>query len=456
MRGEKRVAGISDMTKGSPTKLLLRFAAPAIVGNMVEQLYILADRAIVGRYVGADAFSAVGAGGALIFLFMSLSIGTQTGIGILTAQYYGAGDREGVEGAIRNGAYVVLSEAAFMTVLAFLLTEPLLGLLGTPPALMGDAAVYMKVYLAGQISIAACFSTFQVLRALGNSRVPMLIVVFSSVCNIVLDLLFVVWFPMGVFGAALASTLSQTLAALLCLIYAFRALPYFKEAFRSLRPDCRMLGKTIRLSLPAGAQNLFVYGSGSALQWVVNSFGVTAIGAFTATSQTESLIRHVYLGIGSAVAAFTGQNVGAGNLERAREGAASAAKITLGVSAGLTAFFWIFGEAFMGLLVDDQEMVSLAAAGIRITGSFFLAMGAVQALHHFLGGAGDTVYPMKNSAVEAVSRIGLALVLTGNSAAGVWGIWITGGLSWTLAAVLSFRRYVTGEWREKGLVERNG
>ncbi len=448
------MAEILDMTKGSPTKLLLRFAAPAIVGNMVEQLYILADRAIVGRYVGAEAFSAVGAGGALIFLFMSLSIGTQTGIGILTAQHYGAGDRGGVTSAIRNGAYVVLSEAALMTVLAFIFTEPFLKLLGTPSALVGDAAVYMKVYLAGQISIAACFSAFQVLRALGNSRVPMLIVVFSSVCNIVLDLLFVVWFPMGVFGAALASTLSQTGAALLCLIYAFWTIPYFREAFQSPRPDGKMLRKTIRLSLPAGAQNLFVYGSGSALQWIVNSFGVTAIGAFTATSQTESLIRHVYLGIGSAVAAFTGQNVGAGDTSRAKKGAASAAKITLAVSLGLTVLFGAFGESLMGLLVDDEEMVSLAAAGIRITGSFFLSMGAVQALHHFLSGAGDTVYPMKNSAVEAVSRIGLALILTGNSAAGVWGIWLTTGLSWTLAALLSFRRYVTGEWREKCLVEQ--
>ncbi|MCI8466065.1 MAG: MATE family efflux transporter [Lachnospiraceae bacterium] len=448
--------GLSDMTKGSPTRLLLWFAAPAIIGNMVEQLYLLADRAIVGRYVGADAFSAVGATGALIFMFMSLSIGTQTGIGILVAQHYGAGDQEGVTSSIRNGAYVVLSEAALMTVLALILTEPLLTLLGTPPELMKDASVYMKVYLAGQISIAACFSTFQVLRALGNSRVPMLIVVFSSVLNIGLDLLFVVRFSLGAFGAALASTLSQTVAAILCLIYAFWTISYFREAFQKPGPDKQMLKKTIRLSLPAGAQNIFVYASGSALQWIVNSFGVTAIGAFTATSQTESLIRHIYLGIGSAVAAFTGQNIGAGNTERVKKGAASAAKITLILSLCLAAFFWIFGEMFMGLLVDDEKMVDLAAAGIRITGIFFLSMGGVQILHHFLSGAGDTVYPMKNSAIEAVSRIGLALILTGNSKVGVWGIWITTGLAWTLAALLSLRRYFTGEWREKRLVEEKG
>ena len=446
------MAGLSDMTTGSPTKLLLRFAVPAIVGNMVEQFYILADRAIVGNHVGAGAFSAVGAAGAPIFMFMALFIGTQTGIGILTAQHYGAEDEEGVASVIRNGAYVVLLEAAVMTVLAMFLSEPLLRALGTPDELMADAAAYMKFYLAGQISIAACFAAFQVLRALGNSKVPMLIVVFSSFMNIGLDLLFVTVFSLGTTGAALASTLSQTAAAILCLLYAFRAIPYFKQAFQKPKPDKSMLIKTVRISLPAGAQNIFVYASGSVLQWIVNSFGVTAIGAFTATSQTESLIRHIYLGLGSAVAAFTGQNIGAGNFQRVKQGAVAAAKLTLIFSLILTTFFWLFGKAFMGILVNDKAIVDLAASGIRISGLFFLSMGALQALHHFLSGAGDTVYPMKNSGMEGVIRIGLALILTGNSAAGVWGIWITTGLAWTLAALLSLKRYFKGTWRDKRLV----
>ena len=452
------MAKLLDMTEGSPARLLLRFSVPAVVGNLAEQLYLLADKAIVGRYVGAGAFSAVGATNAPIFVFMSLCIGTQTGIGILTAQHYGAGDKKGVASVIRNGAYVLLAEALFMTLLAMFLTEPLLKLLGTPPQLLADAAVYMKIYLAGLVSISLCFGAFNVLRALGNSRVPMAVIVFSSLLNVGLDLWFVLGFRAGVAGAALATALSQTAAAAVCLIYAFRTVPYFKEAFRTGRPRKDMILKTVVVSLPASGQNAFTYISGSVLQKIVNGFGVTAIGAFTATSQMESLIRHIYLGLGSAVAAYTGQNVGAGIEWRVKKGAVSAAGISAAVSFALAALFLGAAGPVMSVFVEEPEMVALAARGMRILSLFLIFMGLAQVYHHFLNGAGDTVYPLVNGAVEAVVRMALAAVLTGwifgGGLMGAGGIWVSTGFAWAVSAASVYLRYRRGRWRAKSLVDR--
>ncbi len=449
------MAKLMDMTDGSPSRLLLRLAWPAVVGNLAEQLYLLADKAIVGRYVGAEAFSAVGAVSAPVFVFMSLCIGTQTGIGILTAQYYGAGDHRGVASVIRNGAYVILLESLVMTLLAMFFSEPLLRLLGTPESLMADAVTYMKIYLAGLTSISVCFSCFHVLRALGNSGVPMAVVVFSSLLNVGLDLYFVAVLKAGVAGAALATALSQTAAAAACVIYGFVSVPYFREAFRSLRPEKDMVRRTVLVSLPAGGQNAFTYISGSLLQSIVNGFGVTAIGAFTATSQMESLIRHIYLGLGAASAAFTGQNMGAGLERRAREGAGAAVRISAAVSFVLAVTFLAGAGPIMSVFVEDPAMVELAARGMRILSLFFVWMGTAQVFHHFLNGAGDTVYPLVNGAVEAAARIlfaaALALWIPGG---GVGGIWTATGLAWLVSAVSVYLRYRQGRWRGKSLVRK--
>ncbi len=446
------MAQFSDMTEGSPARLLIRFAIPAVIGNMVEQLYMVADRAIVGQYVGPQAFSAVGATSALIYVFMSVCVGLESGTGVVVAQHYGAGNGENVAFAIRNGLLTAIAAAVVMAFLSLILTVPLLNLLGTPDYLLSDAAAYMMIYLAGLPALAVCFTSFHILRALGNSRIPMVFLAVSSVMNVILDLLFIICFHMGVAGAALATVLSQTTAAVLCLCYAYRKVSYFKQAVKSSGFNSVILGQIVKIAVPSGGQYAFTYLSVSVLQSVVNGFGLAAIGAFTATSQVESLIRHIYLGIAAAMSAYTGQNIGAGKKERVQLGMKAAMKLLAVLSALLLAVFWLFGRSVMSLFVTDAGIVGLSSAGIKITSLFFMGLGIKEVLHSLLSGAGDAVYPMIGGAAEVVCRVSLAFLLTQITWIGVRGIWLTTGLVWMISALLALWRYFSGAWKDKALV----
>lgn len=211
-----------DMTTGKPSKLLLQFAIPLIIGNLFQQAYTLADRVIVGQFVGADAYSAVGATTALTNLFMSVCMGMSIGAGVVVAQYFGAKDEKNTASAIINSAYISLILAVVTTVIAMFATRPLLTLLKTPSSLMEDAVSYMLIFNGGLLAVSAYYTPFSILRALGDSKTPLIFLILCSLLNIVLDIIFVVPLQMGVAGAAIATILSQAIAAVLCLTYAYK------------------------------------------------------------------------------------------------------------------------------------------------------------------------------------------------------------------------------------------
>ena len=206
------------MTKGSPIKLLIQFSIPILIGNLFQQVYTLADRIIVGRFVGDIAFSAIGATNALSMTFMSMCMGAAIGTGVVVSQYFGAKDKKGTESSIANGSYTCILIAFVMTAIALLTTKPILLLLNTPQSLLPDALTYMYIFMGGLIAVAAYFTPFSILRALGDSKTPLTFLVLCSLLNIVLDLLFVVVFKTGVAGAAIATVLSEAIAAVLCEI----------------------------------------------------------------------------------------------------------------------------------------------------------------------------------------------------------------------------------------------
>lgn len=209
-----------DMTKGSPIKLLLQFSIPILLGNLFQQIYTLADRIIVGRFVGDTAFSAIGATNALSMMFMSMCMGAAIGTGVVVSQYFGAKDEKGTATSIANGSYTCILIAIVMTLLALITTKPILLLLNTPQSILSDATSYMYIYMGGLIAVVAYFTSFSILRALGDSKTPLIFLIVCSVLNIILDLLFVVVFKTGVAGAAAATVLSEAIAAVLCITYA--------------------------------------------------------------------------------------------------------------------------------------------------------------------------------------------------------------------------------------------
>lgn len=441
-----------DMTKGSPVKLLIQFSIPILIGNLFQQIYTLADRIIVGRFVGDKAFSAIGATNALSMMFMSMCMGAAIGTGVVVSQYFGAKDEKGTAASIANGSYTCILIAIVMTLLALVTTKPILFLLNTPQSIMPDALTYMYIFMGGLIAVAAYYTPFSILRALGDSRTPLIFLVVCSLLNIALDLLFVVVFKTGVAGAAVDTVLSEAIAAILCIIYAFKKVPQFGQAFIHRKLDKELIKKTMQVGVPTGFQYALIYVSSIILQRIVNGFGESIIGAFTATTQIELLVQQIFAALGAAIVTYTGQNMGAGKQDRISLGVIAAMKISVVVSVVLLIIFWLFGHPIMSIFVTNEEIISIAAAGIRITSLFLIALGGVQILRYMLNGAGDSMYALINGVVEVIARVAFAVGLTAIPFIGMWGIWLTTGLTWTVTAVFALFRYKHGAWKEKTLV----
>jgi putative MATE family efflux protein len=440
------------MTQGKPAPLILKFALPIITANLFQQIYGVVDSAIVGQWVGANAFAAVGATNALTNTFMAMCWGSTIGLGVVIAQYFGARDEKNTAASIINGFYVCFTVAIILTVIALIFTRPLLLLLRTPVALMREAETYMRVIVGGLIAVTLYHAGFSALRAFGNSKTPLYFMIGANILNVGLDLLFVITFKMGVLGAAIATVLSQLIAAVCCITYAFRTFPYFKKALNHLKPDNQLIIQVLKIALPSGFQYSLVFLSSSVLQRVINSFGESVIGAFTATSRIEMLIEQPFAGLGSAIVTYTGQNIGAGRYDRVKQGIRAAAKAAVFYSIVLLALFWTAGNAIMRIFVNDNIIVSTAAIGIRITSVFFMALGMSRIFRNLLNGAGDALYSMVNGIVEIFGRIGFVIILTNIPRIGVWGIWGTTGLTWLITCLFAFWRYRSEKWMGKSLV----
>lgn len=441
-----------DMTKGSPAKLLIQFAIPILIGNLFQQVYTLADRIIVGRFVGDNAFSAIGATNALSMLFMSMCMGAAIGSGVVVSQYFGAKDEKGTAASIINGSYACLLISVVMTLLALVTTKPILVLLNTPESIMHDALLYMYIFMGGLIAVSAYYTPFSILRALGDSKTPLIFLILCSLLNIVLDLLFVLVFRTGVAGAAIATVLSEAIAAVLCIIYALKKVPQFRMAFAMRKINGGLIMKTLRVGIPTGLQYSLIYVSSIILQRIVNGFGESVIGAFTATTQIELLVQQIFSALGAAIVTYTGQNMGAGERDRVSLGVVAAMKISAVISVILLAVFWLFGNPIMSIFVTNSEIISIAAKGIKITSLFLISLGAVQILRYMLNGAGDSAYALMNGVVEVISRVLFAVGLTTIPFIGMWGIWLTTGLTWAVTAVFALFRYKNGAWKNKALV----
>lgn len=441
-----------DMTKGSPLRLLIQFSIPILIGNLFQQAYTLADRIIVGRFVGDKAFSAIGATNALSMMFMSMCMGAAIGTGVIVSQYFGAKDEKGTASSIANGSYACILIAIVMTVLALLTTKPILLLLNTPQSILSDALTYMYIFMGGLISVAAYYTPFSILRALGDSKTPLIFLVLCSLLNIVLDLLFVVVFKSGVAGAAIATVLSEAIAAVLCIAYAFKKVPQFYQAITFRKINRKLIEKTMRVGIPSGLQYALIYVSSIILQRIVNGFGESVIGAFTATTQIELLVQQIFAALGAAIVTYTGQNMGAGKYDRISFGVIAAMKISAVVSVVLLVIFWLFGQPIMSIFVTNDEIISIAATGIKITSLFLLALGGVQILRYMLNGAGDSMYALMNGIVEVIARVAFAVSLTLIPFIGMWGIWLTTGLTWTVTAIFALFRYSRGAWKNKTLI----
>ena len=443
MKGNSTV----NMTHGNPTGLLLRFAIPMLIGNIFQQLYTLADSVIVGQFLGANALAAIGSTGSVTYLFFSVCNGISSGSSVVTSQYFGAGDDANTKRAIANAAYIMFTTALVMGIAAYLAAPGLLALMATPIEIRADATLYMRMSCIGVPLVAVYNYASSMLRALGDSKTPLYFLIFSCILNIVLDIFCVYNLGLGIFGAALATIIAQVVSGVGCLLYALRTNPYFKLTKEDMRPDKQVIGKFVKLGLPMALQWSLIAISTTALQAFVNTVGTAVMAAFTTTNRIEGLVHMPYGSISAALATYAGQNYGAGDMKRVKEGLKNGMFLASIFTAVVMVVYLTMAEGIIGLFVKEQEVIDLGARALRLTSWFYIFLALIYMCRGILNGIGDALFALINGVVEVIVRVSTPFLLVLIPGVGLWSIWWTTGITWMLSALTCLWRYLS--WRKK-------
>lgn len=431
-----------DMTTGSPVRHILLFSIPMLIGNIFQQLYNLADSIIVGQFIGANALASVGATGSITFFFFALCNGIGSGGGIITSQSFGGHDDNKVKSCIANTGYIMLIFPIIVGTIAFLLARPLLVLLNTPESILDDAVIYTQIMSIGLLFVSIYNYVSCMLRALGDSKTPLYFLIFSCFLNVGLDILCVRGLGMGVFGAGLATILSQLIGGIMCLLYAFRKNIYFRLSRDDLRINRNLIAAILKLGIPLSLQFSLIAISSMALQRVVNAFGAAAVAAFTATSRIEQLVHQPYQTLSSSLSTYCGQNYGAKKNDRVIEGYHKCIVIMVIFTIMIVPFMQFFGDNITSWFVSDPEVISMGGKALQITSLFYLFLGMIYVVRGILNGIGDAFFAMLNGIVEVIGRFTVPIIMTSYMGIGVWGIWWSVGVVWFLSGLTAWLRYI--------------
>lgn len=434
---------ITDMTVGSPIRHILIFALPALIGNIFQQIYNIADSIIVGRFVGPDALAAVGSSASITFMFFALCNGIGSGGGIIASQYFGAHDDDNVRNCIVNTGFILLIIPVVFGITGYVGAPALLRLLATPEDILPTAAMYIRYMCIGLLFVSLYNYLASMLRALGDSRSPLYFLILSTILNVILDILFVYYFKMGVRGAAIATVIAQFTATVTCGIYAYKINPYFKLEREDFVFSFEMCKKVIRLGVPMSLQFALISISAMAVQRVVNAYGTTVIAAFTATNRIEQLIHQPYTTLGASLATFSGQNYGAKKYDRVYAGYKKGLLIMVVLSAIMILIMQTLGGTITGWFVTDTQVIRLGAMGLRITSLFYAALGLIYVVRGVLTGVGDAFFALFNGIVEVIGRFTLPILMTKYMGMGETGIWVSAGVVWVVSGVTAWYRYMT-------------
>ena len=429
------------MTEGSTVRLLILFSIPMLIGNLFQQVYNLVDSIIVGQYVGADAFAAIGATNSLTFLFFALCNGIGSGGGIITAQFFGKNAEAKVKSCIVNTGYIMLVFPLTVGLIAFFLSAPVLAWLDTPAEILSDAVAYMRIMCVGIVFVSLYNYASSMLRALGDSKTPLYFLIFSCLLNTGLDLLFVCVFDMKVRGAGIATVIAQLVSGVSCLAYAMLKNSYFKFTREDMRFNKSITFRVLRLGIPLSLQFSLIAVSCMALQKVVNSFGKVTVAAFTATSRIEQIIHQPYQTLGAALSTYTGQNYGANKMDRVREGYKKSVVMMVIFSIIMLPVIQLLGDNITAIFVKEQDVIEMGGAALRITSLFYVMLGMIYVVRGVLNGLGDSVFALINGIVEVIGRFTVPILLVGIPAVGLWGIWWSVGIVWSLAGITAVMRY---------------
>ena len=382
------------MTEGSIPGQILRFAAPLFLGNLFQQLYNTADALIVGNMLGNDALAAVSATGTLVFLVISLFVGIAAGSGVLISRYFGAQDYDSLEKAIHTNVAFSLAAGVLMTVFGVLLTPWMLKAMGTPEDVMDLSATYIRTFFAGSLGLVLYNGLRGVMQAVGDGKNPLKYLIFCSVLNVILDLIFIGVFHTGVGGAALATILSQFLSGLLCLRRLLKTDAEYRVELKKIRFHWPTLKLIVRYGLPSGIQNSVIAIANVVVQANINEFGTMAVAGCGAYAKVEGFAFLPITSFTISLTTFVGQNLGAKEYDRAKKGARFGLWCAIFSAELIGVLLYATAPAVIGAFTREPEAIAFGVDKGRICSVFFCLLAASHGLAAVLRGAGKAVIPM--------------------------------------------------------------
>lgn len=379
-----------DMTVGGIAGHLIAFSIPLLIGNVFQQLYNTVDSVVVGNYVGKQALAAVGSVGPIVNMLIGFFVGFSSGAGVLISRYYGAHDGEKVQRAVHTTVALTLLFCLGLSILGVVLTPFMLQAMKTPEDVIGEAETYLRIYFAGLTGLLLYNCGSGILRAVGDTRRPLYFLIFSALVNTVLDIVFVVVFHMGVAGVAIATVIAQLASSVLTLAVLMRTAGDYRIRLRKVRLDREMLGQICSLGFPSAVQLAVTAFSNVFVQSYINRFGSDCMAGWTSYNKIDAFALLPITSISMAATTFVGQNLGAGNPDRARKGTHTALALCEATTAVILVPLMVFAPQLIRLFNGEPEVGRYGILFIRMISPFYLLITINQVLAGSLRGAGDT------------------------------------------------------------------
>ena len=431
----------NDMTVGNPMKIIFGFTLPIFIGNVFQQFYNMADAVIVGKFVGNKALAAVGSTGTIMFLIYGFVVGMTAGFTVLTAQKFGAGDMKGMRKTVAGAGILSFVVGALLTILFMAFMKPLLILMNTPSDIFADAYSYIMIVSGGILAQMLYNLLSSILRALGNSKLPLIFLIISALLNIVLDLVFIVGFGMGAKGAAVATVIAQGVSGILCLFYIIAKIPILHLKREDLDVGSTIYKNQLRIGVPMALQYSITAIGTMMVQSSLNILGSTLVAAYTAAGKIEQVVTQAYVAMGTTMATYAAQNMGAGSVKRIREGFKACTVIGVVYSFVAAGFIMTVGKYMTYLFVSEDVDIIMNSVDIylKCIGIFFIPLAVVNIYRNGIQGLGYGLLPMMAGVAELIGR-GVVAVIAGAKRS-YPGVCLAGPAAWVLAGGLLIVMY---------------
>ncbi len=444
--GEKKTAHVLDMTEGNPYSLMLRFTMPVLLSQVFQQLYNTADAFIVGRYLGTNALAAVTSSGNLIFLMVSFFMGLGMGGGVVISRYFGAKDEKQVSRSVHTMMAFGLVFGLLLTVIGVAFTPTFLVWMRTDPEVMPEAVAYFRYYFLGALAVVMYNVCCSIMNAVGNSKRPLYYLIFSSLVNIVLDLLFIGGFGWGVWAAAVATVISQAVSVVLCMIYLLREGNIYTVELQKIRFHRDILREVISYGLPSGVQNSVIAFANVIVQSQINSFGRLAMAGYGVHAKIEGFVFLPVNSFNMAATTFVSQNLGARQYGRAKKGARFSILVTVLMAEAIGALYYVLAPQFIGLFDKTPGVIEYGVMQARIVSLFYFLLAFSHSVAAVCRGAGKAFVPMLVMLIVWCGiRIGYIMIVMRLFQEIRYVFWAY-PLTWSISSVIYLLYYLFSDW----------